>query len=102
MIPSLASLIKTTTAAESLSLMLEIAADLGLSTTSWGPFGMLITAMETMATIVSLESQSVSNIAQGGYASTAAAMTDGQGNEITTWMDLEGSEQYGVVRNPAV
>ena len=54
MIPSLASLIKTDTAAESLSLMLEIAADLGLSTTSWGPFGMLITAMETMATIVSL------------------------------------------------
>jgi uncharacterized phage protein gp47/JayE len=102
MIPSLASLIKTNTAAESLSLMLEIAADLGLSTTSWGPFGMLIAAMETMATIVSLESQSVSAIAQGGYASTAAAMTDGQGNEIATWMDLVGSEQYGVVRSPAV
>ncbi len=102
MIPSLGSLIKGVSPANALTNILTIAADLGLSTTSWGPLGAILTILETIATVVSEGSVEVSLIAQGGYASTAAAMVDSNGNPIATWMDLVGLDNYDAIRNPAV
>jgi hypothetical protein len=102
MIPTLSSLIATITPANALSNILQIANGLGLSTTSWGPFGVVMTMLETMAQVVSQQSVDVSLIAQGGYVTTAAAMTDSNGNPITTWLDLVASEMFNVTRQQAV
>jgi hypothetical protein len=102
MIPTLSSLISPVTPANALASILQIAQGLGLSTTSWGPFGMVISILETMAEVVAEGSEDVAYTAQGGYASTAAAMVDSDGNAVTTWMDLVASEVYGAQRLPAV
>jgi hypothetical protein len=102
MLPTLAQLVATVTASNAYASILNIANQLGLSTTAWQPLGMARTIFATMSQVVASASGYVNLIAQGGYATTAAAMTDANGNPITTWMDLVSSEQYGNIRNPAV
>ena len=55
-------------------------------------------AVAVNATIAADYSSTVAFLAQGGYASLAALMVDGNGNPITTWMDLRGQDQYGTTR----
>lgn len=102
MLPTLAQLVQVVTASNAYNSILTIAQQLGLSTTSWAPLGMARTILSTMSQIVASASGSVNLVAQGGYATTAAAMVDSNGQPITTWMDVVSSEQYNVLRNPAV
>ena len=102
MLPTLAELVKTVTPANALSNILSIAHGLGLSTTSWGPFGMVITILETMSEVVAQGSVDVANIAQGRFISTACAMVDTNGNPVTSWARLAASEDYGVTFVDAV
>lgn len=102
MLPTLAQLVQVVTASNAYQSILSIANTLGLQTSAWAPLGMARTIMSTMSQVVASASSYVNLIAQGGYATTAAAMTDANGNPITTWMDLVSAEQYGNTRNPAV
>ena len=102
MLPTLAALVQAVTPATALSSILGIANGLGLSTTSWGPFGMVITILETMSEVVAQGSVDVAYIAQGRYLSTACAMTDSNGDPVTEWARLAASEDYGVTFVDAV
>jgi Baseplate J-like protein len=97
-LPSLSQLVATVTASNSYQVMLTIANQLGLTTSAWAPLGMARTILATMSQVVSASSSYVNLVAQGGYATTAAAMVDSNGNPITTWMDLVSSEVYGNTR----
>lgn len=102
MLPTLAQLVAVVTSSNAYQSMLQIANRLGLSTTAWQPLGMANTILATMSEVDASASVSVNLIAQGGYATTAAAMVDATGNPITTWMDLVSSENYNNLRNPAI
>ena len=101
MTTGLDTLIVASTPQEILALELQIATSLGLPTTAWQPVQTVPALLNINATIASDYSSTVAFLAQGGYASLAALMVDGNGNPITTWMDLRGQDQYGLVRIPA-
>ena len=101
MTTSLDTLIVASTPQEILALELQIAATLGLPTTAWQAVQVVPAILNVNATIASDYSSTVAFLAQGGYASLAALMVDGNGNQITTWMDLRGQDQYGTPRVPA-
>ncbi len=97
----LSDLVIPVTPAQALTTELSVAMALSLPVTAWQPLGIASGIMGVNAQLVSNYSQVVSYIAQGGYASYASQMKDLQGNEITTWMDLRGVDQYNVSRIPA-
>lgn len=95
---TLADLVATSTQAEALGLELAVAQTLGLAVTSWEPIDPSRTLFQIQAEIISSYSTTVNFIAQGGFASYAAAMVDGNGNPVTTWMDLLTPNLYYTVR----
>lgn len=99
--PALAVLVTPSAASDVLALQLQIATSLGLPITSWQPLDPSRTILQINANIAAQYSANVSLIAQGGYASYAAAMVDQNGNPITTWMDLIGTQNYNLPRYPA-
>ncbi len=97
----LSELVAGVTVAEATQQELTIAQTLGLATTAWQPLGMARTILAINAQEISTASDLIAFIAQGGYASYAALMVDGDGNPVTTWMDLRSVDQYNVTRIPA-
>jgi len=100
-IPTLDSLITPVTPAEALASELTQAALLGLDTTAWQPVSPSRTILELNANIISVYSGYVNLIAKGGFASYAATITDINGGEVTTWMDLVSEQVYATTRIPA-
>lgn len=100
-IPSLDSLVTPITPAEALASELTQAALLGLDTTAWQPVSPSRTILELNAQIISGYSGYVNLIAKGGFASYAATITDINGGEVTTWMDLVSEQVYATTRIPA-
>ena len=98
MTTDLSTLVVASTPEEILTLELAICTTLGLPTTAWQPVQAVPALLNVNATIAADYSSTVAFLAQGGYASLAALMVDGNGNPITTWMDLRGQDQYGLVR----
>jgi hypothetical protein len=98
---TLASLTTPTSPTVALGQSLEICQQLGLPTTAWQPVQMIPDLIEVNAVIASGSSSLVALIAQGGYASLAAQMVDGNGNPITSWMALRATDQYGIVPGAA-
>jgi hypothetical protein len=98
---NLSDLVVPATPDEELQTSLQIASDIGLPTTAWQSVQMIPALIEVNATIAADYSTTVALMAQGGYASYAALMVDGQGSPITTWMTLIGLEWYGATRVPA-
>jgi hypothetical protein len=96
--PTLAQLVAPITQADALSLELATATGLGLTVTSWEPLDPSRTIFQVQANIISLYAGNVNFLAQGGYASYAAEMVDGNGNPITTWMDLLTPNNYNTIR----
>lgn len=99
--PTLSELVTPATVSDVLGIELTVANVLGLPTTAWQPLGMARTILAVNANVASTYSNTVAFMAQGGYASYAAQMVDGNGNPVTTWMDLIGVENYNVTRIPA-
>ena len=95
---TLADLVQVSTQAESLGLELAVAQTLGLAVTSWEPLDPSRTILQINAEIVSSYSSTVNFIAQGGFATYAAAMLDSNGNPVTTWMDLLTPNLFNVIR----
>ena len=95
---SLADLVAISTPEQNLAVELAYAYQLGLATTSWEPLDPTRTILQTNAYLASDYSAVVNLIAQGGYASYAAAMVDANGLPITTWMDLLTPNLYNTVR----
>jgi hypothetical protein len=93
------------TQADALSLELTICAALGLPTTAWQPLSPEMAILGVNSQIVATYSITVSEIAQGGFASSAAVipgtglLVDGAGF-TTTWMDLVSINVYDVTRVP--
>lgn len=100
-VPTLAELVVSSTPQEVLALELKIAATLGLPTSAWQPVQGVPALYNVNATIAADYSVTVAYLAQGGYASLAAQMVDANGNPVTTWMDLRGTDQYGEPRAAA-
>ena len=100
-IPTLDSLVTPITPAEALASELTQAALLGLDTTAWQPVSPSRTILELNANIISGYSGYVNLIAKGGFASYAATITDINGGEVTTWMDLVSEQVYATTRIPA-
>ena len=98
---TLSDLVTPSTAPEILAIELSNATLLELPTTSWNPLDPSRTIFQINANVASSYSSTVALIAQGGYLSYAARMVDSNGNPITTWMDLVGTNQYNVTRIPA-
>ena len=98
MTTSLDTMVVASTPQEILALELSIATTLGLPTSAWQPVQAVPAILNVNATIAADYSSTVAFLAQGGYASLAALMVDGNGNPITTWMDLRGQDQYGTTR----
>lgn len=98
---SLADLVTPSTQPEALAASLAICTALGLPTTAWQPIQAIPTVMATNAQIAADASTIRARIAQGGYPSYAAQMVDGNGVEVTSWMDLIAKEFYNVTRNSA-
>jgi len=97
-ITTLAALVAPITQAAALSWELTIATQLGLQTSTWQPLDPSRTILQINATLISNYASTVNLIAQGGYASYAAEMTDVNGNPITAWMDLISNDNYNVPR----
>lgn len=95
---SLADLVVVATQAECLQLEIAVNTALGLSVTSWEPLDPSRTILQGNAEIISAYSSTVNLIAQGGFASYAAAMVDGNGNPITTWMDVLTPNLFNTIR----
>jgi len=100
-IPTLDSLVTPITPAEALASELTQAALLGLDTTAWQPVSPSRTILELNAQIISGYSGYVNLIAKGGFASYAATITDINGGEVTSWMDLVSEQVYATTRIPA-
>lgn len=100
-IPTLDSLVTPITPAQALASELTQAALLGLDTTAWQPVSPSRTILELNANIISGYSGYVNLIAKGGFASYAATITDINGGEVTTWMDLVSEQVYATTRIPA-
>jgi hypothetical protein len=104
---TLADLVSVTTPASALNLELSIAAALGLTTTAWQPLSPEMTIEGVNAQIVSSYSATVNQIAQGGFASTAAVIpgTDPNFTDVngfnTSWMDLISINVFNVARRAA-
>ena len=102
-IVTLNDLVTPATYQDTLTLELNIAAQLGLPTTAWQPIDPIRTILTTNAQIIAQYTQTINLIAQGGYASYAAVIpgtdsnVDSAGYE-TTWMDLVAYEVYNVQR----
>jgi hypothetical protein len=102
---SVADLLSVSTQADALALELTICAALGLPTTAWQALSPEMAILGVNSQIVSTYSSTVSQIAQGGFASSAATipgtgtLVDGNGF-TTTWMDLVSINNYNVVRIP--
>ena len=77
--PTLADLMTSSTPQEVLALELQIASGLGLPTTAWQPVQAIPTLFNINATIAADYSTTVAYLAQGGYASLATLMVDGNG-----------------------
>lgn len=99
--PPLSVLVTPTDQPSALALELSIAQQLTLPVTAWQPVGVFRTLFAIQSYIIATYSITVASLAQGGYASYAAQMVDGNGNPITSWMDLIGVENYNVARIPA-
>jgi baseplate J-like protein len=103
---SVEDLLSVSSQADALTLELTICAALGLPTTAWEPLSAEMAILGTNSQIVSTYSATVSQIAQGGFASSAAVipgtgtLVDGFGF-TTTWMDLISVNNYNVQRIPA-
>ncbi len=102
---SVSDLLQVSTQADALALELTICAALGLPTTAWQPLSPEMTILGTNSQIIATYSVTVSQIAQGGFASSAAmipgtgTLVDGNGF-TTTWMDLVSINVYNVLRIP--
>jgi hypothetical protein len=96
---TLDDLVTPSTQPEVLAASLAICTSLGLPTTAWQPIQAIPTVMATNAQIAADASTNRALIAQGGYASYAALMVDGNGNSVTSWMDLIAKENFNVQRN---
>lgn len=94
----LSELVAPATPTEVLTLELAIATTLGLSVTSWEPLDPSRTILQGQSQIVSMYADVVNLIAQGGFASYAAQMVDGNGTPITAWMDLLTPNNYNTIR----
>jgi hypothetical protein len=100
---TVADLLSVSTQADALQLELTICAALGLPTTAWQSLSPEMAILGTNSQIVSTYSATVSQIAQGGFASSAAvvpgsgSLVDGNGF-TTTWMDLISVNNYNVFR----
>jgi hypothetical protein len=103
---SVADLLTVTTQADALALELTICTAFGLPTTAWQALSPEMAILGTNSQIVATYSATVNQIAQGGFASSAAtipgvgALVDGNGF-TTTWMDLCSVNFYNVNRVPA-
>lgn len=98
---TLNDLITVATYNDVLNNELNIATALGFPTTAWQPLQVDRSTLAIMAQLGANFSTTVNFLAQGAYASFAAQMVDSAGNEVTTWMDLRGVDQYNVTRLPA-
>jgi len=98
---NLSDLVTPATPDQLLQTSLNIATDIGLPTTSWQAVQMIPDVIEVNATIAADYSTTVALMAQGGYASYAALMVDGEGQPITVWMTLIAHEWYNVTRAPS-
>jgi Baseplate J-like protein len=102
---TVADLLSVSTQADALQLELTICAELGLPTTAWQPISPEMAILGANSQIVATYSVTVSQIAQGGFASSAAVipgtgtLVDGNGF-TTTWMDLVSINVYNVSRFP--
>jgi len=107
---NVADLFTPATQADVLALELSIATQLGLPTTAWQPLSPEIVIEGVNAQLSATYSVEVSQIAQGGFATSAATIlapagadpttVDNQGY-LTTWMDLCLLNIYNVTRIPA-
>lgn len=97
----LSDLVVPVTQPQALASELSIAVTLGLPTTAWQPLGISRGILWIDGQIISSYSATVSLMAQGAYGATASKMVDVNGNPITEWMDLRGTDQYNVSRIPA-
>lgn len=99
--PTLDALVTPVTPEEALASELTQAALLGLDTTAWQPVSPSRTILAINANIIAGYSTYVNLIAKGGFASYAATITDSNGAEVTTWMDLVSEQVYATTRIPA-
>lgn len=98
---NLSDLVVPVTQPEALASELSIAVTVGLPTTAWQPLGISRAILWIDGQIISSYSSTVALMAQGAYGATASKMVDVNGNPITEWMDLRGTDQYNVSRIPA-
>lgn len=98
---SLEQLVAGITQADSYAQELQIASDLGLPTTAWQPVQAVVSILNVNATVISNFSGTISNMAQGGYASLAAQMVDSSGAPVTAWLDLRSLDVYNNRRQGA-
>lgn len=96
--PSLFELVHPDTPDEILADELTIGADVGLPVTAWQPLGVAIGLLQINSVLASTSTQTVANIAQGGYATYAAQMVDANGSPVTSWMDLISEQNYNLSR----
>ena len=93
---ALSDLLSPLTADEVMTDELAIATTLGLTVTAWQPVSVARAIYQTNAQVIAnLTNQMVTNIAAGGFATTAAALP------TFTWMDLVSEQVYNVTRIPA-
>lgn len=104
---TVADLFTPATQADVLALELSIAAQLGLPTTAWQPLSPEMVIEGVNAQLSATYSIEVSQIAQGGFATSAAFMVAPIGSDpstidsngkLTTWMDLIALNIYGIFR----
>jgi hypothetical protein len=99
--PNLADMVETNTTTDVVNLLLGVANNIGLSLSSWNPLGVGRAIVQSVSTIISLYTNTVADLAQGGYASYAAQMRGADGSDVTQWLDLRGQDQYNVLRRQA-
>ena len=99
-VPNLNDLVQTATQPSILATELSIGSTIGLPVTAWQPLGIARDILYINAQVVSQYSVAINLIAQGGYLSYAALMKDANGNDITSWEDLVGVNNYNVSRIP--
>lgn len=93
-----------------LALELGICVQLGLPTTAWQPLTPEMVILGVNAQLSATYSVEVSQIAQGGFASSAYLIVAPTGSDpstvdsggfLTTWMDLIAANMYDILRIPA-
>ena len=90
--PNLADMVETNTTTDVVNLLLGVANNIGLSLSSWNPLGVGRAIVQSVSTIISLYTNTVADLAQGGYASYAAQMRGADGSDVTQWLDLRGQD----------